>query len=201
MDNRDFALNNEAHRASHPSERSYLILRTGTGKSLLHFLPVLNLIALRGWKTPPAPRAASRYVQFSGELSPTTLTKGRGEQGLLRARKLAGRTHALCALCREEYPASLLELTHINPRANVESDREKLDLWNVMLACGQCHSLFDKGLLWVNGSGVVQWEGGFGPDHLLTVWGERAAGGRCLEFREGNRGFFRARLSYSRVLT
>ncbi|WP_160051302.1 HNH endonuclease signature motif containing protein [Nocardiopsis sp. FR26] len=177
-----------------------VVMSTGMGKTHTGLMVLAEFLALRGWRTPPEPgtEPSSRYVEFTGELSPTTPAARRGEQGVVRARKLAGRAAAPCALCRAEYPQDLLELAHIKPRT-VCTDQEKLDLWNTMLACSQCHSLFDKGLLWVDLAGVVRWEGGFPPGHPLTMWGERVAGGRCLEFRDAARGFFRARLSYSRV--
>lgn len=175
-------------------------LSIGLGKT--HAVgPVLgSFVPLRGWRKPATPGANERprYLEFNGDLSPTSFTRRRGEQGALRAHKLAGRTHAPCSLCRAPYPEHRLELAHIKPRPMC-TDQEKLDSWNTMLACEQCHSLFDDGLLWVDNSGTVRWKGGFGPGHPLTIWGQYAAGRTCPEYRAETRGFFHTRLRHRRT--
>lgn len=114
----------------------------------------------------------------------------RREQRALRACLVQGRDFLDCGLCGRKLPSSLLVAAHIKPRS-LCSEKERVDPNVVMLACVLgCDSLFDKGLLVVEGNGLLNASTQTLSSTDLTEFVRNLVGKKAEAFNEGNRGYF-----------
>ncbi len=106
---------------------------------------------LSAQEEPLRPEKPSDNILLRLQNLDSTETKGtsnrRREQGLLRAHLFSNRTHAVCAICQEMVPVSLMHAAHIKRRAECTL-AERTDLNVVMGLCAiGCDALFEKGYI------------------------------------------------------
>lgn len=82
--------------------------------------------------------------------------KSRAEMGIFRKHLFGSDSTSRCDLCGQPFPVGFLVAAHIKKRASC-SDVERRDLSVVMKACVfGCDALYERGLVFVDESGVVQ---------------------------------------------
>ena len=97
-----------------------------------------------------------RVLRRRGLLDKTTLSRTRCEQAILRRLVLGSATSAVCSICGQRYPLSLLIAGHIKPRSRC-SAKEKRDLQHcAMPVCLLgCDALYERGLVTVTPNGRI----------------------------------------------
>ena len=114
----------------------------------------------------------------------------RREQRALRAYLVQGNDFLDCGLCGRQLPSSLLVAAHIKPRSFC-SEKERVDPNVVMLACVLgCDSLFDKGLLFVDGNGVLNTSTPTISSTDLNEFVSNFVGRKARAFNQGNSVYF-----------
>lgn len=100
--------------------------------------------------------AERRLASLPDDLNRKRLGTARVEQGLLRKILLSNKREEACSICGETLPVDLLVIGHILKRS-ASSPQQKKDRANVMPVCLLgCDSLFEKGYLYVDSSGLVR---------------------------------------------
>lgn len=102
----------------------------------------------------------NQVKELLGDFSSGTDKQIRGtfrrEQRALRQHLIGNSKSGECGVCGRSLSSNLLVASHIKPR-NVCTEKERIDPSVVMLACVLgCDSLFDKGFIYINHSGIIK---------------------------------------------
>jgi predicted restriction endonuclease len=60
-----------------------------------------------------------------------------------------------CSMCLNKLPAELLDTSHLKPRYSLTTNEFK-NIENVQFFCKMCHSIYDRGYIGVNKSGIIE---------------------------------------------
>lgn len=60
-----------------------------------------------------------------------------------------------CSMCLQKLPHELLDTSHLKPRYSLHYDELK-NIENVQFFCKMCHSIYDRGYISVNKSGIIE---------------------------------------------
>jgi hypothetical protein len=109
------------------------------------------------WLETPSKRVFDDITKISGALDREYTTKGRLEQGYLRAQLFKGTSSSRCAICGREFPTELLIAAHIKPRSQCTL-KEKRDAANIVfpLCLFGCDSLYERGIISIDDQGDVK---------------------------------------------
>jgi len=116
----------------------------------------------RGVSPPPSYKGVPRIqegsyeVTIQGQTDLLTVTKRRGEQGLLRGFLMKGRESLPCALCGRDFAPEHLITAHIKKRHHA-SEAERRDTAIVVPMCVMgCDALFERGWIGVKDGEVIR---------------------------------------------
>jgi hypothetical protein len=157
--------------------------------ALLELLEVDDQI--RTARHAPDARSLQTRLNELNELTSSSTTKSRTEQGIFREHLFGNKQVATCDLCGRSLPTELLVAAHIKKRASA-TDEERRDLNVVMSACKLgCDELYERGYICVGYSGGIEVnEACAHVTEDLAKHAKSIQGKRCSAYRPDNERYF-----------
>lgn len=153
-------LNELIGRKPNAAVQEFVVLALEPSAAVVDFLELPDSAANPTVPTPPTPVGRmlannEKPDREFDELDELAMVLRRKEQAYLRKYIFPGNS-GTCALCERVLPIEFLVAAHIKPRS-VCSDQEKQDFENIAMPNCKlgCDELFGRGLISVNGAGVV----------------------------------------------